>query len=240
MTDEIQPESLANETTAAAAQPKQRTGLIIGGILLVALLAAAAFMAGRLLTQQANLTAGELNLPEFVSAPEIPTTEPELNGMVDSLDGDNLIVQTFSMNDTMGMQSSGGGVMIIGSEGEALPPPETSTGGDVVAGAPSFQFEIGGEAGPKVEVVITHATKVYRDTTYQNAAPMVFSSSDGPVQSMPEMPERIEQTVEAVDPAEIGPGTMVTVWGERRGDQVIAEVILFSAPISISVEGQVP
>lgn len=52
---------------------------------------------------------------------------------------------------------------------------------------------------------------------------------------MPEMPEEIKMEVEPGNADEIGINSFVTVWGERRGDRVIADVILFLPQSSMPV-----
>lgn len=66
--------------------------------------------------------------------------------------------------------------------------------------------------GPVVEVVATHDTKIYCDVTDLSLAPVT-----GP----------IHQVVEPGSLDQIGQNRTVVVWGERRGDRLIASVILY-------------
>jgi len=85
--------------------------------------------------------------------------------------------------------------------------------GDGVSGSP---VGIGG--GPQVDVVITTATMLYRDTTQPPSRPA--SGND---------PRVLQQTVEAgtLDDL-IDSQSLVRVWGHRSGDRVIAEVLVYS------------
>jgi hypothetical protein len=69
--------------------------------------------------------------------------------------------------------------------------------------------------GDKVEVVISNDTTIYRDVT-----PMG-----------PENAEKdIQQVVELSTIDEISPQSVITVWGRKAGDRILADVILFFSP----------
>jgi hypothetical protein len=77
-------------------------------------------------------------------------------------------------------------------------------------------------SGPKVEVVISGDTVVYKDTT----------------QLDPENPgAQVQQTVELSTIDEITQQSSVTVWGRKAGDRIIAEVVVFSSPFMIKAPG---
>jgi hypothetical protein len=69
--------------------------------------------------------------------------------------------------------------------------------------------------GPVVEVVTTHDTLIYRDDTSQQ---FMGSLPSGPIQQV--------LTPSALD--EIGRNSIVSTWGEKRGDRIVAEVVVFS------------
>ena len=76
--------------------------------------------------------------------------------------------------------------------------------------------------GPKVEVVISGNTVVYKDTT----------------QLDPENPgAEVQQTVELGTIDEITQQSSVTVWGRKAGDRIIADVVVFSSPFMIKAPG---
>ncbi len=78
--------------------------------------------------------------------------------------------------------------------------------------------------GPTIEVVVTKETVIYRDTTTGNnpKPPASATSNIG-----------MQQTVELADISQIAQGIMVQVWGPKRGDRLIADVILVMGPVVI-------
>ena len=100
----------------------------------------------------------------------------------------------------------------------------------VIVQTVSFDAGVGGIAentsqdagsGPKVEVIVTVETMVFRELTEfgQPVAGQDFS---------------IQQTVEEATLADLNSQTMVTVWGRRNGDRVIAEVLVYLNPLMIN------
>ncbi len=90
-------------------------------------------------------------------------------------------------------------------------------GEDVVAGSP-----VDLDSGPKVEVVVTNETTIYRETTEFKEP----SSSET---------QTIQQTVEELTLDELSSQSMVMVWGRKSGDRIIAEVLFYSNPIMFNV-----
>ncbi len=115
--------------------------LIIGGILvLVALLAGAAFVGGQLLTGQGLTTlasSGGGHHPDFQPAKELPQTPANAEGIFDHRKDNSLFVGT----------------------GRVRKVPQTDQSGDVTV---SLTHD-----GPTVEVVVTPQTTVYKDVTMQ-------------------------------------------------------------------------
>jgi len=72
----------------------------------------------------------------------------------------------------------------------------------------------GSSTGPKLEVVVTSETQVYRDAT--------FDSVTGPG----DLGDTIQQVLEPTPADEIETGAMLIVWGQKRGDRLIAEFII--------------
>jgi hypothetical protein len=68
-------------------------------------------------------------------------------------------------------------------------------------------------AGPVVEVVVTHDTRLYRNTTDFNSAPV-----NG----------KIQETVAPGVIDEIGPNALIEAWGTREGDRLVALTLLYS------------
>jgi signal transduction histidine kinase len=75
--------------------------------------------------------------------------------------------------------------------------------------------------GPVVEVVTTHDTLIYRDDTLQQLGGVVPS---GP----------IKQVLKPGSLDELGVNSTVQAWGERRGDRLVAEVVVFSSEVDDS------
>ena len=72
-------------------------------------------------------------------------------------------------------------------------------------------------SGPEIEVVVSHDTVIYRDETDM---PTIGSGKSGE--------QTIQQVVKAVDSLdEIGDNAEIEVWGERRGDRVVAQVLVY-------------
>ena len=193
-------------------QKKNRTPWMIAGVLLVVLLAGAAFVGGTLLERQSAPVPDEMAMG-FTPAEEVPETEPELVGTVSQIDGDTLRVTEFSINDMMVYTDP------VAEEGGALVEEN-----EIPAEEMEYLPQFFGADGPVAEVVITHETKIFRDTTFQNFG---YTTEDVTI------PERIEQTMEPGKADEIGTGALVTIWGERRGDRIIASFVLYEPAIEI-------
>jgi hypothetical protein len=175
--------------------------LIIGGLTVLAV-AAATFVGARLLNSGVNgLTQMGIAGPgeqvtftiDVIPAPELPTLPPEVTGLFISRDDKTIVVQSMPLE--------------MGSFG----------GGGVAAGSP-----VDMSGGPKVEVVITNETILYKDITQ-------------PGDPQPNSATTIQQTVIEGTLDDLNSQSMVTVWGRRSGDRVIAEVVFYSNPIMIQV-----
>jgi hypothetical protein len=171
--------------------------------ILVLLVGAAAFVAGRMLNNKVNplglfglggkgnMMAVSINL---VPAEELPRTPPEVTGLFVERKDKTIIVQSVSLK-------GGGGGMVV----------EKGGGGEV-------QIVGGKNDGPKVEIVITNETTIYRDTTQPSEPPSGETAN-------------IQQTVEASTLDDLNSQSMVTVWGRKSGDRIIAEVLFYSNPV---------
>lgn len=206
---------MQNDNQEQPVEKKKRIPWIIAGLLLVILLVGAAFVGGSLLNKSARDASADMMMPEFTPADEMPKEEPELIGLVSSLEGDTLTVQEFNMNDTLGMAGEGG----------VFAPEIAVSEEDMESENVSIEYG-GGADGLVTEVIITHDTKIYKDKTQFDGYLQMEEGSE-----MPEMPDKIEQKIEPGTAEEIGTNATVTVWGERRGDRVIATFILFQPAI---------
>jgi hypothetical protein len=176
--------------------------------ILVLVVGAAAFVAGRMLNGKVNPlglfglggNGGMVSISVQVTpAPELPTTQPEVIGAFVERKDKTIVIQSVSLNAGNGgmvLQTSGGG------EGEAM------------AGSPMEND------GPKVEVVINNDTMIYLETTQPPNGPL--TSGETLV---------MQQSVEEGSLDDLTSQSSVTVWGRKSGDRISAEVVLISNPI---------
>jgi hypothetical protein len=194
---------------------KRKVWFGIGGVLVVILLAGAAFMAMRLLNSKSPGGIGFLSggLPlggkgssgavqsiRIESDPnaDLPKQAPDLTGQVASVKDNSFFVAVPS--------GSGGITVFSGGTGGAQPTP----------------------AGPYNEVVITNKTKIWRDAT-MDAMAKPAGGSNG-VQS-------IQQKLERTDSSILIPNAFVQVWGQKRGDRLIADVMVVMGGGVVSGKG---
>jgi hypothetical protein len=182
--------------------------IILGAVVLV--VGAAAFVAGRMLNQGVGpmgfgLPFGRGNGPTTVSvqmepAEELPKTKPDVIGQFSERQDNTIIVSSFST------EAGGGGVVISVSKDDG-----DEDGGEEVAGSPM------NNAGPKVEVVVTSETILYKDTT----EPPAPSGGN----------QTIQQTVGEGTLDDLTSDSFISVWGRKSGDRIIADVVLYSQPV---------
>lgn len=93
----------------------------------------------------------------------------------------------------------------------------TGSGGMMAAMSADGTVKLQAEnEGPQMEVVVTGDTKIYRDVTFD--------------EDMPEEGGSVQQIVEPLEFSELETNAFATVWGQKRGDRLIAEVILYNKP----------
>ncbi len=73
-------------------------------------------------------------------------------------------------------------------------------------------------SGPVVEVVVTNQTTVYHDTTLEQ------------YNGQPPAGEKIQQVLEPGSLDDIGQDSLVTVWGKKTGNRIIADVLVYTSP----------
>ena len=177
--------------------------ILIMGVL-VLLVGVAAFIGGRMLNQKVGpmglgglMGGGDVMSVSIniVPAPELPKTRPEVIGLFVERQDKTIIVSSIPL------KAGGEGVVV------------ESGGGDAVAGSPADM-----NSGPKVEIVITNETTIYRETTELSGRP----SGEN---------ETIQQTVEESTLDDLNSQSMVSVWGRKSGDRIIAEVLFYSNPV---------
>ena len=181
----------------------KRVILILGGLIVIAGLAGAAFVGMQLLNTGARASAGgggglqivaddgngafSVNI-NFTPAPELPDRPADVAGVFVQRRDNTVFVGT--------------GDIELNVEDDGSGQPEVSVQ----------------HSGPEVEVVISHDTTIYRDITEFDIEPSARQSGELTVQQV------VERDTSA---AGIGDNTELQVWGERRGDRVIAEVLVY-------------
>ena len=74
-------------------------------------------------------------------------------------------------------------------------------------------------SGPEIEVVAGRETQFYRDITEVN-----FTAAESKEQTLQQELLAVEQ------PETIPNGANFQAWGEKRGDRVVADIIVYSEP----------
>ncbi len=196
--------SQPNETSTApiAAKPRRTGPIIAGVVVLVVLLAGAAFVGGRLLNQPAQSGApdgmvlsggpagGQTVSLQLEPAKELPNASPDVTGLFAERKDNSIFV---TIGDKFMVRVDKNGTV------------NTQTDGN----------------GGKLEVVVTSDTTIYKDVTQRNFGGAPPSSG------------KVQQQVEPGSLDEIGANSFVSAWGERRGDRVIAKVLVYSQPLMI-------
>ena len=181
---------------------------VVGGVILIILLAGAAFIGASLLNGQGLplLSAGgpifslgkggensvRINADDIQPAKELPQIPADVRGLFDHRQDNSLFIGT--------------GKVTIGVKRDQSGKVETESNHD----------------GPVVEVVVTSQTKVYKDVT--------MKQFNGP----PPQGQKIQQVVEDNSLDEAGQGSLITVWGKKTGDRFIAEILVYSLPAFIT------
>jgi len=165
--------------------------LTMGGILVVVLLlAGAAFVGGQLLngestTNGPSLFGGGDRVPDgILPAKELPQTPADVFGFFDHRQDKSIFVVTGEIPKVVN---------------EPVDPKTLAS-------------------GPTFEVVVTSQTTIYRDATSKQF--------NGPPPSG-QMPQ---QVVEPGSLDEIGESSIITVWGRKTGNRVLADVLVYANP----------
>jgi hypothetical protein len=180
------------------------------GIGVVILLAAATFMAVRYFVQPKNAAGNDPGGPvlsmrgsggggeqifklDIKPAQELPAAQPDEAGIFVERKDNSIFIGT-------------GEVTLMVAKAEPGQDPQVDS---------NF-------TGPKVEVVISADTVIYKDTT----------------QLDPEDPgAQVQQTVELGTIDEITEQSSISVWGRKVGDRVIADILMFSTPFMMKAPG---
>jgi hypothetical protein len=177
----------------------KRTLMIAGGVLvLVVLLAGAAFVAGRLLAKAAPQDQAGADLPPM-AAPKGAGGGQQVRVMMERAEG-----LPDRAPDVMGPYSRREDNRIF----------VTSNGSGTIRMI-NGQF-VNDPDAKELEVVITNETTVYEDVTEKNLG----DRSSGTIQ----------QEIEPGSADDIGESSVVSAWGQKTGDRLVADVVVYTAP----------
>lgn len=187
---------------------KKRILIIVGIVVLVALLAGAAFVGGRLLTGQGlpgQASPGGLSMVtsqgggeqrisiQTIPAKELPQTPADARGIFDHRKDNSIFVGT-------------GNVKMMVIKNQQSGQVQTSSS----------------HSGPTVEVVVSPQTIVYKDVTMQQYNGGKPPGGSGTI--------KVQQVVEPGSLDEIGENSDITAWGKKTGDRIIADVLVYTPP----------
>lgn len=199
---DYQPPGAASLGTA---KKGRRPVLIAGAVLaLVLLLGSAAFLAGQMLnrpTETAASGSGGMMLSVGKDGDQKQMTKLQFNPAKELPDGPPRAAGVFVRRD--------GNSIFVGTGRASFSAMKKSDGS--VEGSASYD-------GPVVEIVVTHDTVVYEDAT------AVPSPGQNPS-------ETVQQTVKLGMVDKIEKDFGVTAWGQKRGDRIVADVLLYRSPL---------
>jgi hypothetical protein len=193
------------ENNSVSAAPKRkRTGLIIGGVIaLIVLLGGAAFVGGRLLNNQPAQANGKGGLMMKGGPRGGQAVSLEIEPSKDLPEGKPDAMGIFAERKDNSIFVTIGTKFMVQVDKNGTVNTQTDGNGD------------------KLEVVVTGDTKIYKDVTE--------ASLEGP----PPADGKVQQKVAPGSLDEIGSNSFVSAWGEKRGDRVIATVLMYSQPMMI-------
>lgn len=198
------PESKLNPLEAIPTPTKKSRRLlwVILGVVLVLVLATAAFLGGRFLQNGPGAISGGMflssNRPggqavqqiisknDIIPAPELPQAAADATGVFLRRQNNSFYIGTGNVTIHMGGSGPNGGSN-VGSNYD----------------------------GPVVEIVVTNNSKVYRDVTFQNETNLPSDS-------------KLQQKVVPGSLDEIGQTSMINAWGKKTGDRLVADVLLYN------------
>ncbi len=183
---------------------KRTIFIIVGVAVLVLLLAGAAFMAGQMLS--GGLERGNATGPGMIVAP----------GYGEAGSGE-MMVEMMEMPEELPDSAPAAFGLFVRQEDNSIFISEVA--GGFLQGK--------GDSASATEVVITNETTVYKDVTAQDYEDVTAQDFDEP----PSGGEAIQMKVQPGSAEEMGEGSFVMVWGDKRGERVVADVLVYSEPM---------
>jgi hypothetical protein len=182
----------------------KRSILVISGVVaLIVLLAGAAFVGGRLLNARSST-------PGAGSGPVMFTSNGGGERVTVKLDMEPAKELPQTPAEVKGLYQRRQDSSIFIGTGQVKMMVQQSQGG-AISTTSSYD-------GPMVEVVVAHDTSIYQDVT--------MKQFNGP----PPAGQKMQQVVEPGSIDDIGENSVIVVWGERRGDRVLATTLVYSPP----------
>lgn len=173
--------------------------IILGSAALI-VLAGAAFLAGRLLNQREDLGNSPGGISYMSSGPGGQTVSWSVTPSDLLPKEEATTMGIFQRKEDNSLYIGTGNIMMAVSMDASDPAGENS---EVTA-----DFD-----GPVIEVVVNRDTQIFQDITE-----MPFNRSEG---------GEVEQKLEPGSVDDIAPNSMVSVWGEKQGDRIIADVVVY-------------
>ena len=188
----------------------KRAGLIIGSIIAIAIIAGAAFVAARMLSTPEQAEA---------SSPGEGSGTRVMEIVLDEGDGPFALRITFEPAPELPARPAETAGIVTKQEGNSFFVGTGEIEVDVeVEGDSGQETWTTNHSGPEVEVLVSPETIIYKDVTEMDFRPSARLNGEMTVQ----------QVVKAVSSVEeIDESSELQVWGERRGDQVMAAVLVY-------------
>ena len=185
----------------------KRVGLIVGIVIVVAVFAGAAFFAAQL-----------LNAPEQAAAEGPGGGQRVMEIVTDDGSGPLSLRITFEPAPELPDRPAETAGVFVKREDNSIFVGTGDIGLDIEVDETGKETIALEHSGPVVEVVVSQETVVYHDVTEIDIEPSARESGEKTIQQIVEPAASVE---------EIGENIELQVWGERRGDRIVAEVLVF-------------
>lgn len=196
----LQPPAETMEAVETPAPKKRRRLWIFVGVgVLVVAIAGAAFVAGRLFVNKAAVSPDNGPVLKMSSGSNVGLQQinPNEKRAPELPDTSPTITGIYVSRQDQVISIGTGEVRILKNGGNTGSPPSLSSSYD----------------GPVLQVVVNHNTRIYKDVTQFHNAPQNGGN--------------VQQVVEPGSLDDLGSVSMVTVWGRRQGERVVADVLVY-------------
>ncbi len=198
---EVVSQPAESDALLVAAKPR-RTGLIVAGVVaLVLVLGGAAFVGGRLLNNQPAQTGGPGGLVMKGSGAGGSQVSVQIERAKELPEAAPDATGLFAQRKDNSLFVTIGNKFMVQVDKNGTVNSQTDGNGQ------------------QLEIVVTSDTVIYKDAT--DMVNMKAPPADG----------KVQQQVAPGSLDEIDTNSFVSAWGERRGDRVIAKVLMYSTPV---------